>query len=205
MKLKLTNSLGILPKKSLTLDPGLTVLIGCNGAGKTTLLQEIKERCSVKKTCRVALFSQQASGGTNELARRVFTDTLRAGEFLCMSEGERIYEVISNFAIEIGNIIRSLDDKVKDVVLLFDAIDSGLSLDQIASFKKFLLWFLKQDRKKDSRNYYVVTTSNTFAMCRSMHSLDVTTFKTHLITDYDVFADLIKETRKRKDKRKIKV
>lgn len=205
MKLKLTNSLGILPKKSLTLDPGITVLIGCNGAGKTTLLQEIKERCSGKKTCRVALFSQQASGGTHELARRVFTDSLRAGAFLVMSEGERIYEVISNFAIEIGNIIRTLDDKVKDVVLLFDAIDSGLSLDQIAFFKKFLLWFIKQDRKKDSRNYYVVTSANTFAMCRTMRSLDVTTFKTHLITDYDVFADLINETRKRKDKRKIKV
>ena len=34
-------------KKTITIKPGVTVLVGCNGIGKTTLLHQIRDRLKV--------------------------------------------------------------------------------------------------------------------------------------------------------------
>ena len=79
--------------KSLKLDPGITVLVGCNGSGKSTLLCNIQSSCEDRDIpCK--MIDNFHGGARDTLSRAGFycTDMAEAVSMLTFkSEGQKIY------------------------------------------------------------------------------------------------------------------
>lgn len=58
-------------KTTITLNPGVTVLVGCNGSGKTTLLHQLKHRLE-KEKIPVISFDNIKDGGRNAVSEASF-------------------------------------------------------------------------------------------------------------------------------------
>jgi len=125
-------------KSQIILKSGITVLVGCNGSGKTTLLMEIDEYCN-KNNLNKIHWNNLRDGGSfandklgalgmmSELATNVMS-----------SEGEQIYNNFGRLLSTVGRKITNMNIKEDNrLFLLIDALDSGLSIDNIVEIKEF--------------------------------------------------------------------
>ena len=199
LEIQLTDELRIFPKKTLKLDKGITVLIGCNGSGKSTLLREIRDTFKGDKDYVFLSFDNVSEGGVHELGRRLYrVGAAEAGSFLLSSEGERIYSSLGGFIMKLGSTLEK-EPKDKPAILTMDAVDSGFSVDNIIELRHFFEALMNEFQPE--RKFYIVIASNAFATCNEVYSIDVTTFDEHYLTDYKEFERVIMESRERKDKR----
>ncbi len=120
----------IFKKKKITIKSGLTVLVGCNGAGKTTLLKQIEQNLK-NKDIPVMLHNNKIDG-ERELKSRaaLYGDFNIVAKLMMSSEGENIVSVMSEIARKMGDFTRKNND-AKELWFMFDAVDSGLSIDNI--------------------------------------------------------------------------
>lgn len=149
-------------KKTIEIKPGVTVLVGCNGIGKTTLLHCIKDSLKKEKIPCME-FNNLIDSGSNSRQ-----ESLYKGDFsflatsACSSEDENIMLNITKLAVKIGEFVRtgtnqgdvntlakrfqkslgfdgeSLEIQSNERWILFDAVDSGLSVDNIVELKEAL-------------------------------------------------------------------
>ena len=76
--------------KQITIQPGLTVLVGCNGAGKTTLLNNIKSELN-KEQIPCYTFNNLHDGGSNARGAALYCEDFSFMATASMSsEGENI-------------------------------------------------------------------------------------------------------------------
>lgn len=205
--------------KEITINEGLTVLVGCNGAGKTTLIMNIQEQCR-KDKIPCLHYNNLSEGGS-----RAFGASLANGNFglaaglYDASEGEAIKINFGGVASKIrqflktgfydtlGNRLFSVfskedKDQIEDKrrVLLFDAIDSGLSVDSVAEIRD-VMDLIMEDAKKMDVEVYIIISANEYELVRKAPCFDVAAGKHVELPDYEAYRDFIIKSRERKDKR----
>jgi len=188
----------IFNKVQVQFNPGLTVIVGCNGAGKTTLLQQINEFLENKEI--PVMFHSNLTNGANALkSKAAFRSQFDVvARIMSSSEGENIVNVLEFIANEMGQMSRDNPD-AKELWYLFDAIDSGLSVDNIVEFKQLLLPLVIENNK--DKDVYFVISANEYEFARNESCLDVMNGKYLTFKDYEDYRDFILKSREQKNNR----
>ena len=186
--------------ESVSFNPGLTVLVGCNGSGKSTLLKQIDVQCTEKGIVTVKFDNLHDGGSSARSHAGYFGDFDFLAASIQSSEGENINMNLGNAAKKLGAAVRQNPDTAKIVVLL-DAIDSGLSIDGVVEFKQFLVNFICNDLKKRGVDLYIISAANSYELARNEACVNVDTGKHVKIASYDEYRNLIIESRKHKEAR----
>lgn len=204
--------------KEIELNTGLTVLVGCNGAGKSTLLRNIWNECK-KYHIPCLVYDNLHDGGDKSIGSLMHDNDLQEVAYLISaSEGEcikanfgRKSKIFAEF-VEKGIVNDSyykfakiFDDKEEviesdDRVFLFDAVDSGLSVDSIVEFKSLFDLILK-DFKDSGKSIYIVIAANEYELARNSECFDVNEGKYIRFKDYEEYRSFIIKSRQKKEKR----
>lgn len=210
-------------KKYITFNPGLTVLVGCNGIGKTTLLRNIKASLKDKDIPYIT-FDNLQDGGDNAREKAGFEkDFSFLAASITSSEGENIVMNIGNLAAKLRHFISTGEngDKMSEFIelinsnlklnkkksininerwILLDAIDSGLSIDNILEIKDLFKTIFDDSESKD-KDIYIIASANEYELANGENCLDVLNGKFVKFKDYEDYKNLILMTRKEKEKR----
>ena len=189
-----------------TLSSGLTILVGCNGAGKSTminqiaaLLRENNEKYFAFDNTRnggssmyYGLLEGYHSGGIGTLA------TLMAS-----SEGEKIQQNMivkmrDQLSEKVSKTIKSGKD---DLFILFDAVDSGASIDNIIEMKNFFKAIIKDQKEKNNLDVYVIVSANSYEMANGEMCYDVSHNKYITFKNYESYKKFILKSREFKKRR----
>lgn len=205
--------------KEITLESGLTVLVGCNGAGKTTLLHNIKEEMK-KQSIPCHLYDNLKDGGSSSIGEAIyFGNTTLGASLWTSSEGEAIKinfgqaaakfkdflnnGIFNTRANQFAKIFGKFEEE-KPVsnkrVLLFDAVDSGLSVDSIIEIKEVFNLIL-EDAKELGIEVYLIISANEYELARNASCFDVNAGKYIVFSDYEEYRFFIIKSRKLKEKR----
>lgn len=205
--------------KEIALEPGLTVLVGCNGAGKTTLLHNIKEEMK-KQSVPCHLYDNLKDGGSSSIGEAIyFGNTALGASLWTSSEGEAIkinfgqaatkfkrflndgfFDSKSNRFAKIFGKIEEEKPVSNKRVLLFDAVDSGLSVDSIVEIKEVFDLIL-EDAKELGIEVYLIISANEYELARNASCFDVNAGKYIAFSDYEEYRSFIIKSRKLKEKR----
>lgn len=185
-------------KSDIEINPGVTILTGCNGYGKTTLLQMIKNELCLSEI-PVMHYDNKTDGGHNSISERVFHDDYETVATLMQSsEGEEIFVNLGLIAAKIGKFVHE-HKQDKELWILFDAIDSGLSIDYILDLKEYLFKTILEDNK--NKDVFIICSANSYEMCRDSNCFDVYSGEYLEFKDYNDYRKYILNCRKQKDKR----
>lgn len=212
--------------KQIDIRPGLTVLVGCNGAGKTTLLNNIKDEMFRNKIpCHK--YDNLKSGGIDNIfgslmAGGVFKEEgddfglavamygSSEGECIKMNVGRQsrffreFFETgyIKDKDYRFSKIFNKEDEKIETNkrVLLFDAVDSGLSVDSVVELVNAFNEMLK-DAESLGVELYLIISANEYELARGNNCFDVNAGKYLTFTDYEDYRSFIIKSRQRKEKR----
>ena len=192
-----TNDL-IYTKNEFKLRPGVTVLVGCNGIGKSTLLRRLEEVLEEKRI-PVMRYDNFCSGGDTAKSKAVMCGNMEvAASLMLSSEGEQIAINLGEIAAEIGRFVRK-NKGSPEIWLLFDAIDSGLSIDNIEDVKKYLFQTILND--DTSSDIYIIVSANEYEMCRGEACFDTRNGEYILFHEYERYREFILKSREEKDNR----
>ena len=212
----------IYTKKEFEFKPGVTVLVGCNGCGKTTLLHQIKDYLKSKKV-PVVSFDNLHDGGSNarsEAAAMNDFTFLATASF--SSEGENIVMNIGRLAQTLRPFIQSGESQNRgdrlakafaravwgdqdepevpnERWILLDAIDSGLSVDNIVDIKEYLFKTILEDA--GNTTIRILVSANEYEICRNEQCMDVHTGKYRTFKGYESYRNFILKSREIKNKR----
>lgn len=187
-------------KKNIEFEEGLTVLVGCNGSGKSTLLHQIKDLCE-ESNIPCYYFDNLTKGGSNARSKAGFYgDTMFLAQSLCSSEGENINLNISKCASEIGKFVRD-NKKSKKIFILFDAIDSGLSIDYVIELKEDLFKTILWDALRKGIEIYIIVSANEYEMAKNEKCFLIPNMRYKRFKSYDEYRDFIIKSRNKKNKR----
>ena len=206
-------------KRNITLEPGLTVLIGCNGAGKTTLLHNIMEELK-QENIPVMMYDNLKEGGSETLSEACFNNEIAfVATAACSSEGENILMNLRRLVaklklfIDTGEFIKNKnfhklfkdakkedekENNSKERWILLDAIDSGYSIDNIIDLKRLFNAIFESTKDKE---IYIIISANEYELVRGEKCFDVWQGKYISIKSYDAYRKAILKSRKQKDKR----
>lgn len=177
---------------------GVTVLVGCNGAGKSTLIQMLIQSLR-KDNIPYLSFNNLTEGGGHARSKAGFYNDFKfLATSICSSEGENIIMNMGNYAREIGHLCRSKPE-AKELWFFFDAVDSGLSVDNIVELKKDLFQLVQETNP--GKDIYIIVSANEYEMARDESCLDVRTGEHVHFSSYEDFREFILESRKLKDRR----
>lgn len=178
--------------------PGLTVLVGCNGSGKTTLIKQLRHSLD-RDDIPYVHFNNLVDGGNAARQAALFSDDF---SFLATSvqssEGENIVMNLGNIARKIGSYIRNNKDQ-NGLWIFLDAIDSGLSIDNIDDVKRHLFDLIFETTQ--DRDVYIIVSANSFELAREEPCMDVWSGKYVHFNNYDEYRQFILESRKRLNER----
>lgn len=216
------NGFSITHLKNITIKSGLTVLIGCNGAGKTTLIKNITEQLK-KENTPYYVFDNLSSGDKKSISKMVANNNIeKVALMVSSSEGENINNNIcdilekARYFIETGdsniyetnkllNFFRDINQDEEPITsnerwFLFDAIDSGYSIDNIVELKETFNLMIS-DAKKMNKDLYIIVSANSYEMADNENCFDVMSGKYIRFENYDEYKKFIIKSRKRKEKR----
>lgn len=208
--------------KNATIESGVTVLVGCNGSGKTTLLNEIKYQLK-KKSIPFVHFDNLYDGGSNLVSNSIYNNNLgMAATAWTSSEGEKIVMSVGNLAVQLKRFVESGGEKdgkrdnriarifaredepafenpTKELWVLIDATDSGLSIDNVRDVKD-LLHLVEKDAFSKGYTPYILISANEYEMCRNEWCYSVQDGRYLQFFSYGDYSDFIMETRAYKDR-----
>lgn len=185
-------------KKQATIKQGLTVLVGYNGAGKSTLLQILKSELDENEVKYISFDNVIDSGSRSRERAGFYGDVQFIATSLCSSEGENIILNMGNVAHRIATHIRKNENE-KELWILLDAVDSGLSIDNVIDLKDLFSLIIDDNKNKD---IYIIISANEYELAREEQCFDVCNYIT--FKDYVDYRNFIIKSRKRKDERKLK-
>jgi predicted ATP-dependent endonuclease of OLD family len=188
----------IYKKQSITINTGLTVLVGCNGMGKTTLINQLQDQLK-KKSIPIISFDNLHEGDGHARSKAGFyNDWDFLAESLQSSEGENIILNLGKLALQIGRFVKN-NKGIPEFWIFLDAIDSGLSVDNVVDVKEYLFKTIFEDNP--NTNVYIIVSANEYELARDENCFDVYNGKYIKFKDYEEYRDFILNTRKEKDKR----
>lgn len=182
----------------VTINPGLTVLVGCNGSGKTTLLIYIKEKLKALNIPYISYDNLMDGSYMAISTHMLYNDIASVAELATSSEGEQIYFNLGNIASDIGRFIQNNRDAA-ELFILLDAIDSGLSIDNILEIKEGLFKAILSDNP--DKDVYILVCANSFEMSIDTPCLDVRTGKYRTFKSYNSYRNFILKSRTYKENR----
>ena len=144
----------------LEIQPGFTALVGPNGAGKTTMLRQIKA-FTQENNIDIWEYSNLHDGGA--MAREKYQllgDIRMLATSAVTSEGEN---VSMNFAYQVkmlGKAVMQAEKERKELIVLLDAIDSGLSIDRARELRSFLDFIGNENTAKGVRVYTIMAVNH---------------------------------------------
>ena len=215
----------IYKKDTITIKPGATVLVGCNGIGKTTLLHQIRDNLK-ENNIPCVLFNNLKDGGSNSISEAGFYGNF---EFMATamqsSEGENIVMNIGNLATRLGKFVKDGEDPkeirhiklARDIArmngkevaeepeipkerwILLDAIDSGLSVDNIVDIKEQLFKTILE--YNFGNEIYILVSANEYEMARGEQCFDVYNGKYIRFKDYEEYRNLVLQSKEWKNQR----
>ncbi len=213
----------IYKKGSVTIEPGVTILVGCNGSGKSTLQHIMKSQLTKDNIQFISYDNENDGGHQSRQYEMEFGDPITSLNMCMSSEGENILLNLNKVALNIGRYIRtgeykSFSDKLSDIFndkpkeyntdnqrwIFFDAIDSGYSIDNVVEFKKLLNLIVSDCRCHDLEPYIIVS-ANAYEMCVDMSCLSVIDCAYTEFQDYQSYKDFVLKTREFKDKEQAKL
>lgn len=186
-------------RDEIEIKPGLTVLVGCNGAGKSTLILQMRDKLIEQKKKFLAYDNLRDGGDQAASWAGYCGDYAQMATMIQSSEGENIIINIGNFAKKVGDFVRKTSQK--DIFIFFDAIDSGMSIDNIIEIKDFFKFVQKNDPDK---TFYFIVSANEYEMACGQNCFDVYKGEYVEFKDYDAFKAFIVHSRAVKDGRKYK-
>ena len=93
-------------------------------------------------------------------------------------------------------------DKAKNLLVILDGIDSGVSLDMTLDIKNFLHTILEDLRTRIPKvPVYILVSSNSWEFCEGERCLDARSLKFKEFSSYEEYRKYILDSRKKKDHR----
>ena len=153
----------------VTIKRGVNILVGRNGAGKSTLLHLIKNHCD-KNNIPCLSYDNYTQGGSNASSKYMFFGQVENFMNVAFhSEGEQLFHNFGEKLKEIGQFI-SKNKNSKEIVILLDALDSGLDIEGIVQLKDVFKLIVEDAKDK---NIYIIASANNYALVKDMRCLDV--------------------------------
>ena len=181
-------------KKSIDLVPGLNVLVGPNGVGKTTMLKCIRGILE-KNNLEIFEYDNLKKGGSNALSSAAFFgDITSMAKLMTYSEGESIFFNMTSLTQSMGSFVQAQQSKGEPAIILFDAIDSGLSIDFMLDIKNIFDLMHRMD-KDDS--LYIICTTNSYELAENSYCWDVHSSKPVKFDKYEQFRKFILNIRRK--------
>ncbi len=131
-------------------DSKVVVLLGPNGAGKTTMMRSFE---GALKKDHTIIFDDPKNIDINRSYNDMFDPNHLVHRWT--SEGEKMVHALGTIFQKIG----SSQAKKKDIVILFDSLDSGLSYDRIKEVTDILIKYILKDVK------FIAFSSNSYELC----------------------------------------
>lgn len=188
----------ILAKDEITIKPGLTVLVGCNGAGKSTLIHQLCDILECERTPYVE-YNNLRDGGDHAMGWAGHCGNYKKVATMALSsEGENIVINLGDFAKKIGEFVKG-KPAGSQIWVFFDALDSGMSIDNIEETKAFFRFVQETDSDKE---FYFIVAANEYEMARKEQCFDVNAGEYVTFADYEEFRRFVLKSREIKDARK---
>lgn len=214
-------------KRTVEFKPGITVLVGCNGIGKSTLLRNIKDVLK-KENVPCINFNNLSEGGHHARQESLEIQDFTLLSLLSYSsEGECIALNLKKFSKRIIDFIKTGEstkrsdkftkaleslckkpdgqEEIKKVIkerwILFDAVDSGLSVDNIVELKEYFFKALLDLSISSENDIYIIVSANEYEMARGEQCMDVYNGKYLTFKDYEEYRNMVLESRKWKEER----
>ena len=190
-------------KPEVAIKSGITILVGCNGSGKTTFLNLIEDTLKQDSDVAVLHYDNLREGGDRAKESAGWHDDLSLlATLIQSSEGEQIITNLGTTARKIGAFVRKYAASRKEIWVLLDAIDSGLSVDNIESVKTDLFAAIVDDfEQRRLCDVYIVVSANSYELCRNSNCFDVRKGEYIQFTDYEDYRNFILQSADNKDKR----
>lgn len=215
-------------KKIIEIKSGVTVLVGCNGIGKTTLLKQIRDKLKENKIPYI-MFDNLHDGGSKAISEASFySDFVFIANAIQSSEGENIVMNLEKLAARLGEFVENGEDPKEkkfnklvnaikeingeDIVeseiinerwILLDAVDSGLSVDNIVDLKEQLFKTILEYNYENE--VYIIVSANEYEMVRNEQCFDVYNGKYINIKDYEEYRNLVLQSKEWKYQRSQKI
>ena len=209
-------------KGSVKIPEGLTVITGCNGSGKSTLLDIIEKRYKGNDDWYIVSYREKEDGRGNSVSSYLYMGDYRAiasvfeaseGEAVFRNYANKVYQEIAAFRDtkitsrnpeEIGlfryKYIRM--DKAKNLLVILDGIDSGVSLDMTIDIKNFLHTILEDLHTRIPEvPVYILVSSNSWEFCEGERCLDARSLNFKKFSSYEEYRKYILDSRKKKEHR----
>ena len=194
-------------RKTISIRPNrITPLVGCNGVGKTTILRCLNGYLKSARYCYI-YYDNLSNGAREKLSESAYEQNFaEVSRYALSSEGENILTITLDELYSIqqvleGKITRNhLYQPYRDtdhVFILFDAIDSGSSVDNIINIKSHMNTLIEV-AKKNNKNLYIIVAANSFELARKEICWDVFGSKEiEFGTDYEAYRKFIFGVRKK--------
>lgn len=196
-------------------------MVGCNGIGKTTFLHQLRENLK-KLNIPYIEYDNLHEGGRNSISEAGFNEDFAfLATAIQSSEGENIVMNIGKLASELkyfvktgkvkeknpfAKVFKNIDgykDEKEEFLperwILLDAVDSGLSVDNIVDIKEYLFKTILE--YNFGNEIYIVISANEYEMAREEQCFDVYNGKYITFKDYEDYRNMILESKKWKEER----
>lgn len=192
--IKVDDEYNLYKSHTFKFNPGVTVLIGKNGSGKSTLIREIEYFLKEEKSNVFTYRNEDYEGKTH--SQFVFNGNYELlAQSMSNSEGQEIKFNFGNNVGRLGDFVRKCaKNNEKEIFVLFDGLDSGLSIDGINEITS-VFELIEEDSK--NMDVYIIITANTYELVRGRNCLYVSNGRYMKFDNYEDYRRFILGGKKR--------
>lgn len=199
------DSLKLYQRKEFTFKSGINSLVGCNGSGKSTLIDCFLIPQLRKQKIEYYKYNDRQEGGSHLMDALLnhYGDTEGLVQMVLSSEGERIVCGLVRVVQALPKFLK--ENKGKPAFLILDAIDSGMSVDEIGEIKEVFLDTIIPDAKsRYGVDLFIVIAANNYEWCNDPRivNINVTNATELSFKNYDDYKNHILKSRLYKDKQR---
>lgn len=185
--------------EEIAINPGVTILVGCNGYGKSTLIQMVNNFCKNNDMQLLQYDSEKLNSVHRNMEMFLHTNQFEKLALLTSSsEGEKLAQGFSDVLSQVGAFVRQRRKDKKPFVITFDAVDSGLSIDEQIEYNK-VFHMINEDIK--GLDGYIIVTSNNYELTAGFDCMDVYNGSIVRFESYQDYKEFILKTKEIKNRR----